>query len=183
MQQLVLQFPVEDIADYDAVIELEELLISGVGDRAEVDAHDVGLGAMNVFIWTDDARSTFATVRELLADHSLGPRSPLDIRNATRTTTTRHCGPKTSSVSRSCSSPSRLKARVKVPAPGECASAPVASPLLHLPHVSSTDARAERRLPLPSRPACSAADVARRRACASSHRRSSTAGRCSAAPD
>jgi hypothetical protein len=60
------------MADYDAVIEVEELLISGLGDGAEVDGHDVGLGAMNVFIWTEDATATFATVRELLADHPLG---------------------------------------------------------------------------------------------------------------
>jgi hypothetical protein len=72
MQQLVLQFPARDMADYDAVIEVEELLIGGLGDRAEVDGHDVGLGAMNVFIWAENATATFAAVRELLADHPLG---------------------------------------------------------------------------------------------------------------
>jgi hypothetical protein len=72
MQQLVLQFPAHDTADYDAVIEVEELLIRGLGDRAEVDGHDVGLGAMNVFIWSEDATATFAAVRELLAEHPLG---------------------------------------------------------------------------------------------------------------
>lgn len=72
MQQLVLQFPAHDMADYDAVIKVEELLIRGLGDRAEVDGHDVGLGAMNVFVWTEDATGTFAMVRELLADHALG---------------------------------------------------------------------------------------------------------------
>jgi hypothetical protein len=71
MHQLVLQFPADTTADYDVVIEVEELLIGGLDDQSEVDGHDFGLGAMNVFIWTHDASRTFASVRELLAHHPL----------------------------------------------------------------------------------------------------------------
>lgn len=69
MDQLVLQFSVHSTADYDAVVEAEEALITGLGDRADVDGHDVGQGAMNVFVLTEDAPGVFASARELLASH------------------------------------------------------------------------------------------------------------------
>jgi hypothetical protein len=71
MQQLVLQFPADAIDDYDAMVELEDLLIETLNDGSDVDGHDFGNGEMNIFVWTDDAERTFATVREILLDHAL----------------------------------------------------------------------------------------------------------------
>ena len=71
MQQLVLQFPAQSTADYDTLVEMEEALIGGLGDRGDVDGHDFGQGAMNVFIWTEDAPRTFAAAQRLLADNPL----------------------------------------------------------------------------------------------------------------
>ena len=68
---LVLQFPADDVGDYDAMVEIEDLLIDKLDDQDEVDGHDLGQGEMNIFIRTDDARRTFAAVREALADHAL----------------------------------------------------------------------------------------------------------------
>jgi hypothetical protein len=74
VHQLVLQFSARSLTDYDAVVEVEEALIAGLGVRADVDGHDVGRGAMNVFILTEDAPAVFVTARELLARH---PRTTL----------------------------------------------------------------------------------------------------------
>ena len=45
------------MADYDAVVALEDLLINVLGDD-EVDGHDLGGGTMNLFIWTRNPRGT-----------------------------------------------------------------------------------------------------------------------------
>jgi hypothetical protein len=73
-QQLVLQFAVGSMEDYDAVVALEDRLIDGLADGSVVDGHDVGGGAMHVYIWTDDADVTFSRAHELvradpLAEH------------------------------------------------------------------------------------------------------------------
>lgn len=70
MYRFVLQLPVSSMADYDAVVALEDLLIDGLGDD-EVDGHDVGGGEMNVFIWTQNLRGTLDRVQTLLKDHPL----------------------------------------------------------------------------------------------------------------
>ena len=71
MHQLVIQFPAERTADYDAVVAVEDLLINQLDDGSDVDGHDVGGGAMNVFLYTEDAPATFERVRALIADHRL----------------------------------------------------------------------------------------------------------------
>lgn len=94
MKQLVLQLPFAGMADYDAVVELEHRLIAS---DLDVDGHDVGQGVMNVFLLCEDVQATFAHVRELLPDgltYAAGP--------ATWTrTTTRRCGPRAATGSRS----------------------------------------------------------------------------------
>lgn len=70
MPQLVLQFPAQTTADYDALVETEALF-GGLDDRGDVDGHDFGQGAMNLFIWTEDAPRTFAAVQRLLAGNPL----------------------------------------------------------------------------------------------------------------
>jgi hypothetical protein len=71
MHQLVLQFPAGSVADYNALVALEDALIDGLGDRADVDGHDLAQGEMNVFIWTEDASRTLELVQKLLAGDQL----------------------------------------------------------------------------------------------------------------
>lgn len=70
MYQLVLRLPAVSMADYDAVVALEELLVDGLGYDA-VDGHDVGGGIMNLFIWTPDPRGTFGRAQTLMEGHPL----------------------------------------------------------------------------------------------------------------
>jgi len=64
--QLALQFPGRSVADYDTMVALENALIAALGEAAEVDGHDVGSDAMNLFIFTDDPAATFEQVKPLL---------------------------------------------------------------------------------------------------------------------
>ena len=57
--QLVLQFRGDSLSDYDAMLALEDELITELGDSADVDGHDAGSGEMNIFILTDDPVATF----------------------------------------------------------------------------------------------------------------------------
>jgi hypothetical protein len=66
--QLVLQWPGSTLADYDAMVAIEDLLIDLLADDSEVDGHDVGSGETNIFIHTDDPRKTFEKVRSALGD-------------------------------------------------------------------------------------------------------------------
>ena len=54
--QLVLQFAADTIADYDALVALEQQLSAALGD-SEVDGHDMGCGEANIF--TSDPQQTF----------------------------------------------------------------------------------------------------------------------------
>jgi hypothetical protein len=64
--QLVLQFNGGTLADYDAMVALEERLIEDLGNTAKVDGHDCGVGEMNIFIFTSDPALTFWRVRQTL---------------------------------------------------------------------------------------------------------------------
>ena len=46
--QLALQLPASSIKDYDAMIELEETIMSSLGNLGKVDGHDAGSGEMNI---------------------------------------------------------------------------------------------------------------------------------------
>jgi len=52
--QLVIQIRGDSLSDYDEMVELEDELITELGDSAEVDGHDVGSGETNIFILTND---------------------------------------------------------------------------------------------------------------------------------
>jgi hypothetical protein len=67
--QLALQFPGRLGTDYDTMVTLEAALTAALGEGAEVDGHDVGSEAMNLFIFTDDPRATFEQVKSLLERH------------------------------------------------------------------------------------------------------------------
>lgn len=64
--QLVLQFACSSTADFDAVIEIEDQLISVLGESAVVDGHDSGAGQANIFILTSAPAITFTQVKGLL---------------------------------------------------------------------------------------------------------------------
>ena len=65
--QLVLQFPGQYIADFDALIELEDALIITLDDAHLVDGHDFGSEEMNIFILTDDPRAAFEKAYAVVA--------------------------------------------------------------------------------------------------------------------
>jgi hypothetical protein len=63
----VLQWSTPSLAGgYDALIEIEGLLIDRLNDRVDVDGHDVGSGEMNIFILTNDPQAAFEQVRVIL---------------------------------------------------------------------------------------------------------------------
>jgi len=64
--QLVFQFSGDSLADYDAMIALEDELIAELGDSADVDGHDSGSGETNIFIFTSDPAATFDRARPVL---------------------------------------------------------------------------------------------------------------------
>ncbi len=64
--QLVLQFNGDSLGDYDAMVALEDDLIQELGDIADVDGHDVGVGETNVFIVTSDPESAFQRAKAVL---------------------------------------------------------------------------------------------------------------------
>jgi hypothetical protein len=67
----VLQWPSDSMDTYDAVVDIEDLLIDSLNDGSDVDGHDVGSGEMNVFVWTDDPHATFKRVEATLRSHPL----------------------------------------------------------------------------------------------------------------
>ena len=66
LYQLVFQFPGDSLADYDAMIALEDQFIAALGRSARVDGHDSGLGESNIFVLTDHPTSTFEQTRPSL---------------------------------------------------------------------------------------------------------------------
>lgn len=66
--QLVLQFPLTESFDFDALIELETKLTFELGSEHKVDGHDFGSGEMNLFIHTDNPNDAFEKVIVLLSD-------------------------------------------------------------------------------------------------------------------
>jgi hypothetical protein len=68
---LVLQWPGDSEADFDALISMEEQLDTALGRYASVDGHDFGSGEMNIFIETDRPTEAFADAANALRE---GPR-------------------------------------------------------------------------------------------------------------
>ena len=69
-QQLVLQFPANDIKDYDALLEIENRIIATLGNVGEVDGHDMGSGEMNIFVHTDFPKLAFERIKSTLGTDS-----------------------------------------------------------------------------------------------------------------
>lgn len=69
--QLVLQWPVSSIEDYDELIRIEDRLLERWSGENEVDGHDFGVAEANIFILTDNPRQAFEEARELLGNDTL----------------------------------------------------------------------------------------------------------------
>ena len=64
--QLVLQFPGDSRPGYEAMVALENELVTALGDAAEVDGFDLGANETNVFIFTSDPTASFEQTRQVL---------------------------------------------------------------------------------------------------------------------
>jgi hypothetical protein len=71
--QLVLQFSSFALKNFDEIAELEDLLIAKLKSQNVVDGHDLGVGEVNVFIFTDEPNGTFREIQSILTDHRLWP--------------------------------------------------------------------------------------------------------------
>lgn len=63
--QVVVQLRAESSEDFERMLALEEELIGGLGDFAEVDGHDSGQGEINLFVHTDEPDLVFNRIRTL----------------------------------------------------------------------------------------------------------------------
>jgi hypothetical protein len=57
--RVVLQWPASSVADFDGMVEIEELLVERLGAQSEVDGHDFGAEGTNIFVYTADSHRTF----------------------------------------------------------------------------------------------------------------------------
>jgi hypothetical protein len=64
--QMVIQGDSRSIADYDAMLALEEKIEQRLGQGDIVDAHDAGTGEWNIFLQVSDPQSTFANLATIL---------------------------------------------------------------------------------------------------------------------
>lgn len=64
--QIALQWPLASSDAFDAMLAVENALIEGLGDSAEVDGHDLGSGEANIFVRTDDPEAAFTTMKAIL---------------------------------------------------------------------------------------------------------------------
>ena len=68
--QLVLQFDCESVEAFDAIVQIEEQLISLLGASAQVDGHDSGGGEANIFIHTSEPMESFKKCHVFLKSKS-----------------------------------------------------------------------------------------------------------------
>ena len=67
---LVLQWPANSEADYDALIAMEDVLEGALpAAHGFVDGHDFGAGEMNIFVHTDDPLEAFGDAVSSLGAH------------------------------------------------------------------------------------------------------------------
>ena len=60
--QLVLQFPLAEDFDFDAIIMFETKLTFELGSGHDVDGHNIGSGEMNIFIHTNNPEEAFEKI-------------------------------------------------------------------------------------------------------------------------
>lgn len=69
--QLVIQINSSSIADFDAMMKLEDELRLELTGAAEVDGHDMGCGEINIFILTTNPIAIFNQIVPVLNKHKL----------------------------------------------------------------------------------------------------------------
>lgn len=69
--QLVLQWSVSSIEEYDEIIAVETALIDVMPGGSEVDGHDAGSGEMNIYVRTNEPARLFNELKSVLADSGL----------------------------------------------------------------------------------------------------------------
>lgn len=62
----MLQFPEDSFADLDTLVRFEDSLCNVLGDRHDVDGHDLGSGEVNFFVLTDDPQAALGEIHEVL---------------------------------------------------------------------------------------------------------------------
>ena len=65
---LVLQWLGSTEADFEALVEIKDVLESRFGEAGSIAGHDFGSGEMNIFIQTDQPSQAFAKATEILSD-------------------------------------------------------------------------------------------------------------------
>ena len=55
------------------MVELEEVIMAGLGNLGEVDGHDAGSGEMNIFILTDHPEAAFTRIQQHLGTRDFMP--------------------------------------------------------------------------------------------------------------
>ncbi len=68
--QIVVQWDTESICDFDALVQIEEILCEKLTRAHEVDGHDMGSGEANIFILTPSPLAAFEEIREALKGQS-----------------------------------------------------------------------------------------------------------------
>lgn len=67
--QLVLQWPLTNsMKDFDALVDVEDLLEENLANAGAVDGHDAGASEFNIFILTDDPQNSFKQVQTILGN-------------------------------------------------------------------------------------------------------------------
>ncbi len=69
--QLVLQIPDDSITGFEILFAIEEELIEALGEKHEMDGHDVGSGTINYFVYTHDPMSAMQLVRSIFVNREL----------------------------------------------------------------------------------------------------------------
>ena len=64
--QLVIQFPIKEDFDFDAVLELETRLTFELSEQHTVDGHDFGAGEINIFVKTDNPESAYEKIFDMI---------------------------------------------------------------------------------------------------------------------
>jgi hypothetical protein len=67
--QLVLQFRAHTAQGFNALIELEDLLIKNLALPFKVDSHDFGADEFNIFVQTDEPKETFEAAEKIIQQH------------------------------------------------------------------------------------------------------------------
>lgn len=65
--QLVIQFPITENFDFDAIIGLETKLTFEMGEGYIIDGHDFGASNINLFIQTDQPEQGYEKVFDMLS--------------------------------------------------------------------------------------------------------------------